>query len=107
MQAFHDVINALSFGLNIIGSLVILFGVVLALMQFLRKEILERRDAVKLNEPIRGMLGSYLILGLEFFIAGDVIKTIITPTWETLGMLSVIVIIRTILSYFLTRDLRK
>lgn len=46
-------------------------------------------------------------MALEFFIAGDIIKTIITPTWQALGILGVIVIIRTILSYFLTKDLKK
>lgn len=103
----HAVINAVSFVLNVIGSLIILFGIAISLVEFLRKEVFEREQAVQLNETIRLKLGSYLVLGLEFFIAGDIVKTIITPTWESLGMLGAIVVIRTILSYFLTKDLRK
>ncbi|MCX5701173.1 MAG: DUF1622 domain-containing protein [Candidatus Omnitrophica bacterium] len=52
-------------------------------------------------------MGSYLVLGLEFFIAGDIIKTVITPTWDSVGILGAIVVIRTVLSYFLTKDLKK
>jgi uncharacterized membrane protein len=107
MQTFHQIINSISFSLNIIGALILMWGIFIALFEFLEKEVLHRHIAVKLNESIRIKLGSYLVLALEFFIAGDIIKTVITPTWETLGILGAIVIIRTILSYFLTKDLKK
>lgn len=107
MDTFHVAVGIISFVLNIVGSLIIILGVFVALFEFLRNEIVAKEEAVRVNEYIRGKLGSYLVLGLELFIAGDVIKTIITPTWESLGMLGTIVIIRTILSYFLTKDLKK
>lgn len=104
---FHDVINVISFALNIVGALVILWGVLISLAELLKKEFSKSKNPVELSEAIRIKLGSYLVLGLEFFIAGDIVKTIITPTWQSLGMLGAIVVIRTILSYFLTRDLKK
>lgn len=106
MAAFHDVVNVISFVLNIAGALIILFGVSISIFEFLKKEIFTRGDLIKSNETIRINLGSYLVLGLELFIAGDIVKTIITPTWQSLGMLGAIVVIRTILSYFLTKDLK-
>ena len=107
MEVLHYVIVSISFTLNIIGALITIWGILAALFEFLKKEILQRNEAVKLNETIRIKLGSYLVLALEFFIAGDIVKTIITPTWESLGILGAIVVIRTILSYFLTKDLKK
>jgi uncharacterized membrane protein len=107
MDTFHSVINSISFSLNIIGALITIWGIIVSLFEFLKKEILNRAEAVKLNEVIRIRLGSYLVLALEFFIAGDIVKTIVTPSWESLGILGVIVVIRTILSYFLTKDLKK
>lgn len=107
MDTFHSVINSISFALNITGALITIWGIVVSLFEFLKKEILNRGEAIKLNEAIRIRLGSYLVLALEFFIAGDIVKTIITPTWESLGILGAIVVIRTILSYFLTKDLKK
>lgn len=107
MQTFHNSINVISFTLNIIGALITIWGILISLFEFLKKEISKRKDAVQLNEAIRIKLGSYLVLALEFFIAGDIVKTIITPSWESLGILGAIVVIRTILSYFLTKDLKK
>ena len=107
MQIFHDVIGVISFFLNVIGALITIWGIALSLAAFLKKEIFNRKEATQQNEAIRVRLGSYLVLALEFFIAGDIVKTIITPTWESLGILGAIVIIRTILSYFLTKDLKK
>jgi uncharacterized membrane protein len=107
MDNFHSIINSISFALNIIGALITIWGIVFSLFEFLKKEILQRSEVIKLNETIRIRLGSYLVLALEFFIAGDIVKTIITPTWQSLGILGAIVVIRTILSYFLTKDLKK
>jgi uncharacterized membrane protein len=107
MDTFHNIINSASFTLNIIGALITIWGIIVSLLEFLKKEILARSETIKLNEAIRIKLGSYLVLALEFFIAGDIVKTIITPTWQSLGILGAIVVIRTILSYFLTKDLKK
>jgi len=107
MDMFHQVISNISFGLNVIGALITIWGIIISLFEFLKKEILNRKNAIVLNESIRLQLGSYLVLALEFFIAGDIVKTVITPTWQSLGILGAIVVIRTILSYFLTKDLNK
>jgi len=107
MDIFHSVINAAGFALNAIGALITIWGILISLLEFVKKELTRKGDCLKCNEVIRLKLGSYLVLALEFFIAGDIIKTIITPTWEGLGVLGAIVIIRTILSYFLTKDLKK
>jgi len=107
MDTLHNIINAVSFSLNIIGALITIWGILVSLFEFLKKEFSDRSKVIQLNEAIRIKLGSYLVLALEFFIAGDIVKTIITPTWESLGILGAIVVIRTILSYFLTKDLKK
>lgn len=107
IEMFHDIIGWTTFVLNIIGALITIWGILLALLEFLGKEIFNRKEAIELNETIRLKLGSYLVLALEFFIASDIIKTVITPTWESLGILGVIVAVRTVLSYFLTKELEK
>jgi len=107
MDTLHNVINEINLLLNIVGALIIIWGVMISLVEFLKKEISGKDKHMQLNEAIRIRLGGYLVLALEFFIAGDIIKTIITPTWESLGILGAIVVIRTVLSYFLTMDLKK
>ena len=52
-------------------------------------------------------LGAWLVLGLEFELAADVVRTVIAPTWAELGELAAIAVIRTFLNYFLEKDLER
>ena len=47
----------------------------------------------------------YLIAGLTFQLAADIVSTTIAPTWDDIGRLAAIAVTRTFLSYFLERDL--
>jgi uncharacterized membrane protein len=47
----------------------------------------------------------WLLLGLEFELAADVIRTAIAPSWTALGQLGAIAAIRTVLNFFLERDI--
>ena len=49
--------------------------------------------------------GRWLVAGLTFQLAADLVHTSIAPTWDELGRLAAIAVIRTFLSYFLERDM--
>jgi uncharacterized membrane protein len=49
--------------------------------------------------------GMWLLLGLEFELAADIISTVVSPTWEDVGLLGAIALVRTFLNFFLERDL--
>jgi uncharacterized membrane protein len=49
--------------------------------------------------------GTWLLLGLEFELAADIIGSVVSPTWRDIGELAAIAVIRTFLNYFLERDL--
>jgi uncharacterized membrane protein len=49
--------------------------------------------------------GMWLLLGLEFALAADIIGSVMSPTWEDIGQLGAIAAIRTFLNYFLEHDL--
>ena len=49
--------------------------------------------------------GKWLLLGLQFALAADIVRSAISPEWEQIGHLAAIAVIRTFLSYFLERDL--
>lgn len=50
---------------------------------------------------------TWLLLGLEFELAADVIRTAVAPTWSDIGQLAAIAAIRTFLSYFLDKDIEE
>lgn len=85
------------------GAAVIAIGAVVALWMFLRA--LPRRDP-QAFVPIRLSLGRFLALGLEFQLAGDVLRTAIAPTFTELGKLAAVAAIRTALNFFLAREIR-
>jgi uncharacterized membrane protein len=49
--------------------------------------------------------GVWLLLALEFELAADIVRSVISPTWQDIGTLAAIAIIRTFLNYFLEKDL--
>src|SRR4029453_7928972 len=49
--------------------------------------------------------GMWLLLGLEFELAADIIGSVLSPTWQEVGKLGAIAVIRTFLNYFLEKDL--
>ena len=100
----HLLINRIVLAISLIGSAVIIWGILLVIKDFLFNLLSDDPQSKRL---MRQKLGSYLILGLEFFIAADIIRTIIRPDWNEIGMLAAIIAIRTVLSYFLGMELRE
>jgi uncharacterized membrane protein len=49
----------------------------------------------------------WLLLGLEFELAADIIRTVVSPTWRDIGELAAIATIRTFLKYFLEKDVER
>ncbi len=47
----------------------------------------------------------WILLALEFALAADIIRTAIAPTWDDVGKLGAIAAIRTVLNWFLGKDI--
>ena len=57
--------------------------------------------------PARLQLAKYLSLALEFQLAADIVGTTLAPTWQQIGKLGAIAVIRTGLNYFLSREMKE
>lgn len=102
----HAVLLYIQHGVSVLGILIIVSGVLMALCQygyFLVTGQLAGQD-VKIN-TVRLKLGRILILGLEFIVAADLIGTTTTPDYYDVGLLAIIVLIRTLLSFSLSREM--
>jgi uncharacterized membrane protein len=51
------------------------------------------------------LFASRILLALELTVAADIVRTAIAPTWNDIGQLAAIVVIRTVLNLFLERDI--
>lgn len=87
-------IEIISSVFEIVGIAFIIFGAVIALWKVLKIELTRVKRKFFQYEHIKRELIQKLIFGLDFLIAGDIIKTVLVPGWEELGKLGTIVIIR-------------
>lgn len=102
----HDVLFLIQHSISLIGILIILSGVLMALYQYATHMLSGRiKTQDSIINAIRLNLGRVLILGLEFIVAADLIGTTTTPDYYAVGILACIVLIRTLLSYTLNREL--
>lgn len=97
------IIEYISQGIAFISIAIIVYGTVLAVIQFIKNLI--NKDASGIRQ-IRADFGGYLLLGLELLIGADIIKTIVEPTYQELIILAGIVVLRTILSVFLNKEIK-
>ena len=86
--------------LEMLGIAVILGAVILASIAFARDW--RSQGHVQAYVRYRANLGRGILLGLEILVGADIISTVIAPlTWESVGLLGLIVLIRTLLSFSL------
>ena len=88
---------------EIAGAVVIFVGALWAALRFVVEGLRHRSAAV--FTPIRLSLGRFLTLGLEFQLAGDILRTAVSPTFDQIGQLAAIATIRTALNFFLRREI--
>ncbi|MEE9594362.1 MAG: DUF1622 domain-containing protein [Candidatus Hydrothermarchaeales archaeon] len=85
-----------------IGAVVIIYGGIIAATKILRLEI--RKTPGLSYDDTRIDFTHKIVFGLDFLIAGDILKTIVAPTQEEIILLGAIVGIRTVLGYFLGKE---
>jgi uncharacterized membrane protein len=101
--SFLEVMESIGKGVDAAGVLIIVVGIAVASISALAR--LSRR-ASDTYEAYRRRLGRSILLGLEFLVAADIIRTVaVTPTFASVGVLAVIVIIRTFLSFSLELEI--
>ena len=102
------VLHYVSLVIGVIGIVIICWGVLLVLVDLIHIEYDHMRGINIRNRRylLRHHRGAYLLAGLEFLIAADVVRTIIEPTLIELAILGSIIVIRTAISYFLNMEMK-
>lgn len=95
---FGEVIEQVGKAVDAVGVGITVLGVVAALLVY-GVRLLRRFPADEAYRSARQGIGRAILLGLEFLVAGDIIRTVaVSPTFRSVGVLAVIVLIRTFLS---------
>ena len=102
MTLFHEVVGIIAMTIEGLGVAIITLGLLFAVYRFVTV-------GRQLEDPFRNFrkdLGKGILLGLEFLVAGDIIRTVaVTPSIESVAVLGIIVLIRIFLSMALEVEL--
>ena len=97
---------------DLVGIGVISIGLLIAIGSWLTHEVgrFAKRSAEGMERwngmrSTRMVLGNYILLGLEFMIVSDIIHSFLQPDFLSLSTLGVLVLIRTMISFFLGKEL--
>jgi uncharacterized membrane protein len=103
MVTFDSVVEWIGRGIDAAGVAVIVAGILLAALMTVGRMWRRRSDVYR---RFRQEVGRAILLGLELLVAADIIRTVaISPTLESVAVLSVIVLVRTLLSFSLEVEL--
>ncbi len=91
----------------VVIGLAALEAVLHSLAQFVPGAPLRTADGQDAKEAVRLRLGRWLTVALEFELAADILRTAVTPTWNEIGQLAAIVVLRTVLNFFLQQEIDK
>jgi uncharacterized membrane protein len=94
----QGIIFVISVAIDFAGVAIIALGALLGVI-LCAQDLLRQERALHAYSRLRTFLGRSLLLGLEFLVAGDIIKTVaIEPTFDSVIVLAIIVLVRTVLS---------
>ena len=106
MEEFlFEAVDWITLAVEAVGALTIAAGFVLCLVEIF-KGVVRHGDDLPFTR-VRLIFARYLSLALEFQLAADILSTIMAPSWEDIGKLAAIALIRTFLNYFLQKEIRE
>jgi uncharacterized membrane protein len=106
LTTVRTVIEWASLGIEILGALVIVAGVLRVAITRGTVRYIFQLDKPGAYERYKHQMGRSLLLGLEFLVAGDVVRTVaLEPTLVNVGVLGLLVLIRTFLSWSLAVEI--
>jgi uncharacterized membrane protein len=101
----HAFVDQLAKALELVGVAIIVGGIALATLRFIR-DGKRTGDWQSAYPHYRSNIGRGILLGLELLVGADIISTITAPlTFESVGLLAAIVLIRTFLSFSLETEI--
>ncbi len=87
---------------EVLAAIIIGIAVIKALLAYTQN----LRGKMSAKEAIRVEFGSSVAVALELLLGADVLATAVAPSWDDIGKLAAIAVLRTALNYFLERELK-
>ena len=106
---FEFIFEFLELTADFVGIAILLIGFAKGVYMFIRLEmdrLLGKKDYEEIFS-LRNILGTYIIISLDFLIVSDIIHSVISPETKELMNLGIIVVLRTSIGFFLGKELNE
>ena len=107
LNLFKQFTTYLAGGIEASAALIIAFAALGALFHAIPLLVPQSDPSNEAKEAVRLRLGHWLTVAIEFELAADILRTAVAPTWNIIGQLAAIVVLRTILNYFLQQEIAR
>lgn len=97
------VVGWIQLAIEILGATLVTIGVCVAIVHLIRSFASGQPEDFA---PTRLILARYLSLALEFQLGADILGTAVSPSWDHIGKLAAVAVIRTGLNYFLMMEMK-
>lgn len=104
-ELLHYLAHYVALALNVVAIVVIAAGAVAAVAGIVAAILKRQATNGPESREIWLDFARWLVAGLTFQLAADIVETVVAPTWNDIGRLAAIAVIRTLLTYFLDRDI--
>lgn len=106
-KVLREFASNIALATELVSVLCIAVGGILTLFRASRAIAARTSADSKVRRAIFVGFAGWIILALEFALGADIVRTAIAPTWDDIGQLAAIAAIRTVLNYFLERDIEE
>jgi uncharacterized membrane protein len=103
-QDFKEIMALLALLIEFAAVIVVTFGAAQAFVRTVGWALHPGTD-IRRGKEIWLRFATWILLSLEFALAADIVRTAVAPTWADIGQLAAIATIRTVLNYFLGKDI--
>ena len=104
----EEILEWTAIAIDAVGIGVMLIGFVLAMARFLPTiPKAASEESLRTIQMIRCQLGTYLVFALELMIVSDLVHSVLSRALEDLYFLAALVAIRTVIAYFLNKELQE
>ena len=104
-DSFKEIAGYVALAIEAAAVFVVAFGALQALAGVLTLIVKRAADEMQGHREIWLKFATWILLALEFALAADIVRTAVAPTWDDITKLAVIAAIRTMLNYFLAKDI--
>lgn len=109
MEQIKQLLTQIAEWIEVLGVIILIYGFAKFFIQYLIEEFVKNKlnPPISVLQQIRCKIGIYILLSLDFLIAADIINSITDLSQEQLIKLSIMILIRTTIGFFLGREIEE